>query len=174
VFLSNGLLSYEQDTNGNRITLGYNAENQLITLTYSNPADPSEPTEQLALSYNSQGFVSQVADGTGNIWTYAYDSAGHLLSVTALGNLTTSYTYDTGSNSETANALLSITNPDGSQEDFSYDSATGRLTGTSQNGGADRVLSASLQFLCRLASREFGQAEDRSSYAAARSARLAP
>jgi RHS repeat-associated protein len=138
-FLSNGLLSYEQDTNGNRITLGYNAQNQLVTLTYSNPANPSEPTEQLMLSYNSQGFISQIADGTGNLWTYAYDSAGHLLSVTAPGNLTTSYTYDTGSNAETANALLSITNPDASQENFSYDSVTGRLTGTSQNGGADPV-----------------------------------
>ena len=138
-FLSNGLLSYEQDTNGNRITLAYNAQNQLVTLTYSNPANPSEPTEQLTLSYNSQGFVSQIADGTGSLWTYAYDSAEHLLSVTAPGNLTTSYTYDTGSNPETANALLSITNPDASQEIFSYDSATGRLTGTSQNGGADPV-----------------------------------
>ena len=33
-----------------------------------------------------QGFVSQVADGTGNIWTYTYDAAGHLLSVTAPGS----------------------------------------------------------------------------------------
>ena len=121
VFLANGLLNYEQDTNGNRITLGYNAQNQLVTLTYSNPSDPSEPTEQLTLTYNSQGFVSQVADGTGDTWTYAYDSAGHLLSVTGPGNLTTSYTYDTGTNPETANALLSITNPDGSQQNFTYD-----------------------------------------------------
>ena len=73
--------------------------------------------------------MSQVTDGTGNTWTYAYDAAGHLLSVTAPGNLTTTYTYDTGSNPETANALLSITNPDGSQQNFTYDSATGRLTG---------------------------------------------
>ena len=60
--------------------------------------------------------MSQVADGTGDIWTYTYDTAGHLLSVTAPGptaaGLTTTYTYDTGSNPETANALLSITNPD--------------------------------------------------------------
>ena len=78
-------MNYEQDTNGNRITLGYNGQNQLVTLTYSNPSDPSEPTEQLTLTYNAQGFVSQVADGTGDVWTYAYDTAGHLLSVTAPG-----------------------------------------------------------------------------------------
>src|SRR5262249_53254217 len=92
VFLANGLLSYEQDSNGNRITLGYNAQNQLATLTYSNPADPSEPSEQLTLTCK-QGLVSQVADGTGNTWTYTYDATGHLRSVTGPGNLTTSYSY---------------------------------------------------------------------------------
>ena len=64
-------MNYEQDTNGNRITLGYNAQGQLISLTYSNPSDPSEPTEQLTLTYNAQGFVSQVADGTGDTWSYS-------------------------------------------------------------------------------------------------------
>ena len=138
VFLANGRLSYEQDTNGNRISLGYNTQNQLVSLTYSNPSDSSEPTEKLTLTYNSQGFVSQVADGTGDTWDYTYDSAGHLLSAAGPGGLTTSYTYDTGTNPETANALVSITNPDGSRQNFAYDSQ-GRLSGTSQNGGADPV-----------------------------------
>ena len=61
VFLANGLLNYEQDTNGNRITLGYNGQNQLVTLTYSNPADPSEPTEQLTSDLQRPGF--RVAGG---------------------------------------------------------------------------------------------------------------
>ena len=69
------------------------------------------------MAYNPQGFVSRVTDDLGDTWSYAYDSAGHLLSVTAPGNFTTSYTYDTGTNPETANALLSITSPDGSQQD---------------------------------------------------------
>jgi YD repeat-containing protein len=137
VFLPSGALNYVQDTNGNRITLGYSGQNQLVTLTYSNPSDTSEPTEQLTLTYNAQGFVSQVADGTGALWTYSYDGAGRLLSVTAPGNLTTSYTYDTTSNGETTNSLLSITNPDGSQENFTYNSTTGNLIGTSALGGAD-------------------------------------
>jgi RHS repeat-associated protein len=139
VYLANGKLNYVQDTNGNRITLDYNSSNKPTTLTFSNPSNPSEPTEQLALTYNSQGFVSQIADGTGNTWLYNYDGAGHLLSVTGPGNLTTTYTYDTGTNPETANALLSITYPDGSQRNFTYDPATGRLTGTSENGGADPI-----------------------------------
>src|SRR5262249_17913115 len=61
----------------------------------------------------------------------------HLLSVTAPGSLTTTYTYDSGSNPETTNALLSITNPDGGQQIFTYDTATGRLSTASQNGGAN-------------------------------------
>ena len=147
VFLPNDLLNYVQDTNGNRITLGYNGQNQLVAVTYSNPSDPSQPAEQLTLAYNAQGFVSQVADGTGNVWTYAYDAAGHLLSVTAPGptaaGLMTSYAYDTGSNPETANALLSIANPGGSQQNFTYD-ALGRLSGTSANGGTEATAYAYL------------------------------
>ena len=136
VFLGNGDLNYVQDTDGNRITLGYNAAGQITSLTYANPNDPAEPTEQLILSYNGEGFVSSVADGTGDTWAYTHDAAGHLLSVTAPGNRTTSYSYDTGTNSETANALLSTTNPDGSQQNFTYDPTTGRLTGTSESNVA--------------------------------------
>ena len=46
VFLPNGLLNYEQDTNGNRITLGYNAQNQLVSadLLQSRPILPSRPS----------------------------------------------------------------------------------------------------------------------------------
>jgi RHS repeat-associated protein/uncharacterized repeat protein (TIGR01451 family) len=137
VYRSDGRLNYVQDTNDNRITLGYDASNELVTLTYSNPSDPPEPTAQLTLSY-TQGLVTQVADGTGNIWTYQYDGAGRLLSVTAPGNLTTIYTYDTGTSAATLNALMSITNPDGSQQNFSYDSQ-GRLASTSQTGGAQPI-----------------------------------
>jgi RHS repeat-associated protein len=137
-FLPDGQLNYEQDTNGNRITLGYDAQGQLTSLTYANPSEPSQPTESLTLAYNPQGFVSTVTDGLGDTWSYNYDSAGHLLSVTAPGNLTTSYTYETGSDPETAGALLSVTHPDGSQQVFAYD-AQGRLSETSASGGADPI-----------------------------------
>ena len=55
VFLANGQFDYEQDPNGNRISLGYNGQNQLVTLTYSNPSDSSQPTQQLNLTYNARG-----------------------------------------------------------------------------------------------------------------------
>jgi RHS repeat-associated protein/uncharacterized repeat protein (TIGR01451 family) len=137
VFLSSGQLNYEQDTNGNRITLGYNAQNQLVALTYSNPSDPSPQSEHLTLAYQ-KGAVSQIADGTGDIWTYNYDATGHLQSVIAPGNLTTSYAYDTSTSSEIVGALLSVTYPDGSQANFAYD-AQGRLSSISSNGGANPI-----------------------------------
>jgi RHS repeat-associated protein len=139
VFRADGLLNFMQDTNGNRITLGYDAQHRLTTLTSSSVTAPANPTEQLTLTYNAQGFVSQETDGNGHAWSFAYDASGHLLSVTAPGNLTISYAYDTGVNPETAGALLSIAYPDGLQQNFTYDAATGRLTGTSQNGGANAV-----------------------------------
>jgi YD repeat-containing protein len=139
VFLANGLLNYEQDPNGNRITLGYNGSNQLTTLTYSNPADSAEPTQTLTLTYNAQGYVSLSADGTGNVWTYTYDGAGHLLSVAAPGSLTTTYAYNTSGDGELTNALLSATNPDGSVQNYSYSAATGQLIGTSGAGNGNAV-----------------------------------
>ena len=137
VYLANGLLSYEQDTNGNRITLGYDAQNRLATLTYSSMTDPAQPTSQITLTYNAQGLVSEEADATGDKWTYAYDTSGHLLSVTAPGSLTTSYTYDTGTNAKTAGALVSVTYVNGSQQNFTYESVTGRLASVSRHGGAN-------------------------------------
>ena len=50
----------------------------------------------------------------------------------------TEYTYESGSNPATANALTSITNPDGTSQTFTYN-ASGQLTGTSQTGGAEPV-----------------------------------
>ena len=90
VFLANGNLNYVQDTDGNRITLGYNGSNQLVTLTYSNPGDPSGGTERLTLAYYTSGpnigLVKTVTDGTGDTWNYYYDGAGHLTKVSQSGN----------------------------------------------------------------------------------------
>ncbi len=138
VFLANGFVNYAQDTDGNRITLDYTASNLPKTVTYSNPADSSEPTEELSLSYNAQGFVSQETNGTGETWMYAYDAAGHLLSVTAPDNLITTYGYSTSTNPQTENALVSITNPTARRLTTHYDTQ-GRLTSVSGNSGAQAV-----------------------------------
>jgi len=130
VFQPDGLLSYEQDTNGNRITATYN-DGQLAKLTDSDG-------QSFAFTYNAEGFISQLTDEAGRITTYTYDSTNdELVSVTGPDG-TTSYAYDNGSNIETLHALLAITNPDGTHLYFSYD-AQGRLIGQQQDGGADAI-----------------------------------
>ena len=130
VFQPDGQLSYEQDTNGNRITATYNND-ELTQLTDSDG-------QSFTFAYNAQGLISQLTDAAGQATTYSYDlSNEELLSVTGPDG-TTSYTYDTGSNIETLHALLSITNPDGTHLYFTYDSQ-GRLIGQQQDGGADAI-----------------------------------
>jgi RHS repeat-associated protein len=130
-FNPGGTLNYVQDTNGNRITAGYNIAGQLISLTHSNG-------EKMTLAYNSQGLLSQVTDGFGRVTTYSYDAAGqHLLSVTTPQG-TTQYTYVSGQGAAKENALASIANPDGTHLFFTYD-AQGRLTGQHRDGGAEPI-----------------------------------
>jgi RHS repeat-associated protein len=130
VFLPDGLLSYEQDSNGNRITATYNG-NQLTSLTDSDG-------QSFGFAYNALGLISQLADEAGRITTYTYDSANEELLSVAGPSGTTSYTYDNGNNVESLHALLSIANADGTHEYFQYDSQ-GRLIGQSQDGGANAI-----------------------------------
>src|SRR5205807_1854124 len=67
---------------------------------------------------------------------YTYDPTNqYLLTAKDYNGYTTSYTYDMGTSAQTNNALLSVTNPDGTQQLFTYD-ARGRLSTTSLQGGA--------------------------------------
>ena len=133
----NEKVAYIQDANGNRITPGYT--NGLMTsLTDSSGA-------WIDFTYNSAGLIMTSTNSEGQRTTYAYDPTNqHLLSVTQYESATdtvgytTSYIYSNSTNPVLANALLSVTNPDGSQQNFSYD-AEGRLIETSANGGAQAV-----------------------------------
>ncbi len=49
-FNTNGTLNYVQDTHGNRITAGYNAQGQLVSLTDSNGEYLDLPTTPRAIS----------------------------------------------------------------------------------------------------------------------------
>jgi RHS repeat-associated protein len=129
VFRADGSLDYVQDTNGNRITAGYTS-GQLTTLSASNG-------EQMTLSYNGQGLVSQVTDAQGRVATYQYDVGMHLLSCTTMQGVT-QYTYVTGQSPATEYALASVANPDGTHLFLHYDNA-GRLIGENRDNGAEAV-----------------------------------
>ncbi|MDM3847921.1 MAG: putative Ig domain-containing protein, partial [Aphanizomenon gracile PMC638.10] len=123
-FLANGKLDFIQDTNGNKVTLGYTA-NLLTGLSYSNG-------DKVTFKYNAQGRVNEVVDIYGQSTTYTYDATGErLLSVSDVSGAV-SYTYET--EGAKANAIKSITYPDGTQSLFEYDDL-GRVTKESLNGG---------------------------------------
>jgi RHS repeat-associated protein len=131
VFNANGTLDYIQDTNGNRITAGYNSSGLLSSLTETSGAS-------MSIAYTPQGLIASVTSFDGRIVNYTYDSGEHLISVQSYDGELTQYTYESGSDAATENALTSITNPDGTSQNFTYNSS-GQLAGSSQAGGADPV-----------------------------------
>ena len=78
-FRSDNLLDYVEDTNGNRITAGYDS-GQLTSLTHSNG-------EQLLLDYNANGRIWHVTDPRGagsdddRVTTFEYDTSGNTCSM---------------------------------------------------------------------------------------------
>ena len=128
-FNADGTLDYYEDVNGNKITAGYTG-GRLISLTHSSG-------QSLQLHYNPAGLIDTVTDSAGRKTTYMYDGLNQLSAVTGFDGLTTKYAYKfTGFTSATDHALISITAPDGSMRQFSYD-ALGRLTDTSLNDNAE-------------------------------------
>jgi YD repeat-containing protein len=136
-FKTDGTLDYLQDTNGNRITVGY-AGGRLTSLTASSG-------QSLTLAYNGAGLISTLTDSAGRVTTYSYDPSNqYLISVTAHSGLVTAYAYNTSVGAAARNALTAITRPDGTHQYLTYDSQ-GRLAGTSADGGT----SGEYPHLCR-------------------------
>jgi len=128
--LVNGQMAYIQDADGNRITAGYTG-GLLTSLTDSSG-------QWIDLSYNASGRITTLTNSLGQTANYTYDANNlYLLSVTNYDGYTTNYTYNTSSGSAGSNALLTIANPDGTVQDFSYD-AEGRLSQASL-GGAQAI-----------------------------------
>src|SRR6266545_3298975 len=135
-FRADHTVEYLQDINGNRITAGFTA-GQLTSLTHSSGGS-------IAITYNGAGLIGRItsfataADITGRTISYTYDATNTYLSSATGPEGTTSYTYDTGSNPASKNALLSVTDPGGVTQSYEYD-AQGRLIATSLTGNVQRV-----------------------------------
>ncbi|MBN2473846.1 MAG: RHS repeat protein [Pirellulales bacterium] len=130
-FRPDGKVEYVEETNGVRITAGYDGD-QLTSLTHSSG-------RSLQIAYNAAGRIECITDPFGRTTLYSYDTANeHLTAVTGPGGLTTHYTYGTGGGPAIEHALLSIEYPDGSHRYFTYD-AHGRLESTSRDGGAEAI-----------------------------------
>ena len=127
-FRTDGKLDFVRDTNSNQVTAGYTT-NKLTTLTYTNG-------DVITFAYNNQGRIDKVTDSFGQETSYTYDGTGErLLSVTDASG-TISYTYETGG--AKANAIKSITFPDGTQTFFEYDEQ-GRVIKQNLNGELESI-----------------------------------
>ncbi len=130
LFGSDGKLNYVEDTNANRITLQY-TNNNLTKLVHTNG-------DSLTLTYNAQGRINKITDSAGQATTYSYDASGeNLLSVTGVDG-TITYTYDTGTIAAKKYSLLSVKSDLGYQRTFEYDNQ-GRLTKESSNGNTQTL-----------------------------------
>ncbi len=131
LFDATGRLSYTEEPNGNRITLTYNGAGQLTGIGHSNG-------QSFTLVYNGQGRISQLTDHAGQTTQYTYDGSGeHLVTVTAPGEVTTSYAYNTATGAAN-HALTTITFPDNTHQYYAND-AQGRLAAQWRDGNAERV-----------------------------------
>ncbi len=129
-FRTDGQLDYLQDTNNNRLTARYSGS-QLTSLTHTNGS-------AMTFHYNAQGRIDQATDPAGRVATYAYDASGeHLLSVTTTAG-TIAYAYTPEASGPRANAITSISYPDGTHLFFDYDNR-GRLVSQKQDGGANAI-----------------------------------
>ena len=137
-FNANGTLNFIEDTDDNRVTAVYTS-GRLTGLEASNGAPtPGTIVGSLTIGYSVAGLIASVTSSDGRAITYNYDSSKHLTSVHGYDNSVTQYTYQSGSNPATENALTTIELADGSLVNLTYDSA-GRLAGYSQAGGADPI-----------------------------------
>ena len=128
-FRADGKIDSVRDTNGNKVTAGYDANGRLATLTHTSGA-------KLTIGYNAAGRVGTITDSAGRVTTYGYDPTNtYLMTVTTADGKVTAYTYETTGAAAVLNALLSVQRG-GTTQFFTYDAhgrlATSYLTGNAQ------------------------------------------
>ncbi|HLL64281.1 MAG TPA: putative Ig domain-containing protein [Micromonosporaceae bacterium] len=111
-FSSTGQLTSLKDLHGNTVTFTYNAG--LLS--------SASTTDGRTITFTWTGtHLSAVSDSAGRTTTYDYDTAGHLVKVTAVDSAVTRYGYDT------AHRIVLVTQPGGGFLRNTYDSS-GRVT----------------------------------------------
>ena len=116
-----------QDARGQTAHYSYDALNRLKSLLYADES-LTYTYDNIAISPNSKGRLSQVTDGSGST-TYAYDARGRVVTKTqAAGSttLTVRYAYNT------AGQLASLTTPGNNVVQYGY--ANNQVTSITVNG----------------------------------------
>ena len=127
-FNAAGKLTSATDGSGNVTSLTYGGNGVLRSVTNQTTG------ETISFTSNAAGRITSAADSNGQTVSYTYN-VGDTLLLSATGpDGTTAYTYAPAIGSAQDNALTSVTNPDGTQQLFTYD-AEGRLASQSAGGG---------------------------------------
>lgn len=127
-FTAGGYLTSDADRNGNTISLLYNTDNTLASLT--------DTAGRVTSFQYINGNIESYTDPAGRHTNYGYDGSGNLVQVTDSNGQVSKYTYDT------SNRLTRIQTAAGSITDIAYDSAnrvssvTRYLTANSTTGGS--------------------------------------
>ena len=120
-YFTNNLLSYITDTNGNRVDIKRNADEQITSVTRTNSGGNEETAA--TFSYDNNGYLTSITDAAGNSTSYSYDTDGRLVTVTHADGTTASYTYNTD------NKLISAKdNESGYSVHYEYHGVTGKIT----------------------------------------------
>lgn len=118
-YFSGGVLTYTQDTNGNKISYNMDQDNVPISVTRQNSGGSVETIA--TFTYNGAGYLYSITDSVGNVTTLGYTN-GCLTSVNHPDGTTVSYSY--GQNGK----LISATdNESGYGMHYEYDANTGKV-----------------------------------------------
>lgn len=137
-YFSNGILSYQQDANGNRVNYVINSAGQIISVTRQNSGNLLETIA--TLSYDQNGYLSTILDSAGNSTSYSYDGNGRLIGINHPDGTTVTYNY----NSKLTKAA---DNESGYSMNYEYNSTTGKVSKFYECGtdGTEQIVGASVQ-----------------------------
>jgi RHS repeat-associated protein len=127
-FLSSGKVSFFANAAGLRLTVNYSG------------GKPTGMSSNEGTTYNittdANGQITAMSDSFGNSLSFSYSN--QLLTTEVDNGQTTTFTYVSGTGTPADNAVASITNSNGTVQEFSYDSQ-GRVSSVSAAGGAEAI-----------------------------------
>lgn len=135
-YFTNGMLSYMQDANGNRINIVRDNDDVILYVTRQNSGGSVETIA--SFTYNNAGNIGTITDDANNVTSFFYDSLDQLTSVTHPDGTTVTYTYDGN-----CKLLSAKDNESGYSMNYEYNANTGKVSKFYEKAG--NTVGASVQ-----------------------------